>query len=190
MDDLSLPEVRRLVTAANAVRRQRDASGSAVGTDGRCAERQLDAVFRTSHTLAVYGTLAPGQPNHHIVAPLGGEWTEGLIEGDLLPVGWGAALGYPGFRPRVGGAAVAVRVLTAPYWRLLGRPLTASRALSISASWCRYSAQSSAPSGGCTQLPTSMPRPRPVPVRPRSNVSLQLTSGPWEWRLGAPPSLS
>jgi gamma-glutamylcyclotransferase (GGCT)/AIG2-like uncharacterized protein YtfP len=71
-------------------------------------------VFRTSHTLAVYGTLAPGQPNHHIVAHLGGEWTDGLIEGDLLPVGWGAALGYPGFRPRVGGAAVAVQVLTTP----------------------------------------------------------------------------
>ena len=114
MDDLSLPEVRRLVAAANAVRRQRDASSSAVGSDGRCAERQLDAVFRTSHTLAVYGTLAPGQPNHHVVAPLGGEWTDGLIEGDLLPVGWGAALGYPGFRPRVGGAAVAVQVLSAP----------------------------------------------------------------------------
>jgi len=114
MDDLSLPEVRRLVAAANAVRRQRDASSSAVGSDGRCAERQLDALFRTSRTLAVYGTLAPGQPNHHIVAPLGGEWTDGLIEGDLLSEGWGAALGYPGFRPRVGGAAVAVRVLTAP----------------------------------------------------------------------------
>jgi gamma-glutamylcyclotransferase (GGCT)/AIG2-like uncharacterized protein YtfP len=64
--------------------------------------------------LAVYGTLAPGQPNHHVVAPLGGEWTDGLIEGDLLPMGWGAALGYPGFRPRVGGDAVAVQVLTAP----------------------------------------------------------------------------
>ncbi len=114
MDDLSLPEVRRLVAAANAVRRQRDASGSAVVSDGRGAERQLDDLFGTSHTLAVYGTLAPGQPNHHIVAPLGGEWTDGLIEGDLLPVGWGAALGYPGFRPRVGGAAVAVQVLTAP----------------------------------------------------------------------------
>jgi hypothetical protein len=37
-----------------------------------------------------------------------------MIEGDLLPVGWGAELGYPGFRPRVGGDAVAVRVLTAP----------------------------------------------------------------------------
>ncbi len=81
--------------------------------DGR-AERRLDALFGTGHTLAVYGTLAPGQPNHHVLAPLGGEWTDGLIEGDLIPLGWGAALGYPGFRPRAGGDAVAVRVLTAP----------------------------------------------------------------------------
>ena len=29
-------------------------------------------------------------------------------------MGWGADLGYPGLRPRVGGDAVAVRVLTAP----------------------------------------------------------------------------
>jgi hypothetical protein len=93
MDDLSVPEVRSLVAAANAVRWQRDASGSAAGSDGRRAERQLDAIFRTSHTLAVYGTLAPGQPNHHVVAPLGGEWTDGLIEGDLLPEGWGATRG-------------------------------------------------------------------------------------------------
>ena len=114
MDDLSLSEVRRLVAAANAARSQRDALGSSVESDGRCAERELDALFRTSHTLAVDGTLAPGQPNHHVLAPLGGEWTDGLIEGDLLPAGWGAALGYPGFRPRVGGAAVAVQVLTAP----------------------------------------------------------------------------
>jgi gamma-glutamylcyclotransferase (GGCT)/AIG2-like uncharacterized protein YtfP len=114
MDDLSLPEVRRLVDAVNAERRQSDASGSAAGSKGSRAERRLDDLFGTGHTLAVYGTLAPGQPNHHILAPLGGEWTDGLIEGDLLPVGWGADLGYPGFRPRVGGEAVAVRVLTAP----------------------------------------------------------------------------
>ena len=114
MEDVSLPELRRLVAAANAARRQRDASGSAVGSEGRRAERRLDALFGTGHTLAVYGTLAPGRPNHHVVAPLGGEWTEGLIEGDLLPLGWGADLGYPGFRPRAGGDAIAVRVLTAP----------------------------------------------------------------------------
>src|SRR5215213_9707539 len=125
MDDLSLPEVRRLVDAANALRRQSDASGGAAGSDGRRAERRLDALFGSSHTLAVYGTLAPGRPNHHVLAPLGGEWTDGLIEGDLLPMGWGAALGYPGFRPRVGGEAVAVRVLTslslASAWPALDR---------------------------------------------------------------------
>ena len=64
--------------------------------------------------MAVYGTLAPGQPNHHVLAPLGGAWTDGLIEGDLLPMGWGADLGYPGFRPRAGGVAVAVQVLSTP----------------------------------------------------------------------------
>lgn len=114
MDDLSLPEVRRLVAAANAVRQQRDVSGSEMESVGRGAERQLEALFRTSHTLAVYGTLSPGRPNHHVVAPLGGEWTDGVIEGDLLQEGWAADLGYPGFRPRVGGLAVEVQVLTAP----------------------------------------------------------------------------
>jgi gamma-glutamylcyclotransferase (GGCT)/AIG2-like uncharacterized protein YtfP len=113
MDYLSLPEVRRLVDAANALRRHSDASGSAAGSDARRAEQRLDVLFGSSHTLAVYGTLAPGRPNHHVLAPLGGEWTDGLIEGDLLPLGWGADLGYPGFRPRVGGDAVAVQVLTA-----------------------------------------------------------------------------
>jgi hypothetical protein len=71
MDGLSLAEVRRLVAAANAVRWRRDTSGSAVGSDGRRAERRLDDLFGTSHTLAVYGTLVPGGPNHHVVAPLG-----------------------------------------------------------------------------------------------------------------------
>jgi hypothetical protein len=80
MDDLSLPEVRRLVAAANALRRQSDASGSAGGSDARYAEGHLDDIFGTSHTLAVYGTLAPGKPNHHVLMPLGGEWTDGLIQ--------------------------------------------------------------------------------------------------------------
>jgi gamma-glutamylcyclotransferase (GGCT)/AIG2-like uncharacterized protein YtfP len=114
MDYLSLPEVRRLVDAANALRRHSDASGSAAGSDAHRAEQRLDVLFGSSHTLAVYGTLAPGRPNHHVLAPFGGEWTDGLIEGDLLPMGWGADLGYPGFQPRVGGEAVAVQVLSAP----------------------------------------------------------------------------
>jgi gamma-glutamylcyclotransferase (GGCT)/AIG2-like uncharacterized protein YtfP len=160
MDDLSLSEVRRLVAAANAVRWRRDASGSAVGSDRRRAERQLDDLFRTSHTLAVYGTLAPGQPNHHVVAPLGGEWTDGLIEGDLLPMGWGAALGYPGFRPRVGGDAVAVQVLTAPLlataWPTLDRfegPGYQRILVPV------FSTELGLGQAGERQSPTSMPRP-------------------------------
>lgn len=81
MSDLSLADVRRLVAAANAARWPSDASESAVGWDGGEAERHLDALFGINQTLAVYGTLAPGQPNHHIVALLGGEWTDGLVEG-------------------------------------------------------------------------------------------------------------
>jgi gamma-glutamylcyclotransferase (GGCT)/AIG2-like uncharacterized protein YtfP len=104
--DFSLAEVTRLVAAANAAR--------AGDPDAADAERRLDALFRTSQTLAVYGTLAPGRPNHHVVAPLGGEWTEGVIEGDLHPVGWAATYGYPAFLPRPGGPAVPVHVLTAP----------------------------------------------------------------------------
>lgn len=114
MTDLPLPEVHRLVAAANAARWHGDGSGQAEESGAADAERQLEALFRTSQTLAVDGTLAPGEPNHHVVAPLGGEWTDGLIEGDLFPVGWGATLGYPAFRPRTGGATVAVHVLTAP----------------------------------------------------------------------------
>ena len=106
--------MNRLLAAANAARWRGDGAGRAEEAGAADAERRLDALFHASRTLAVYGTLAPGQPNHHVVAPLGGEWTDGVIEGDLVPVGWGATLGYPAFRSRAGGPAVAVKVLTAP----------------------------------------------------------------------------
>lgn len=111
--ELSLNEVTRLVAAANAARGyppQGVGDATASGTAG--AEDALEARFRVSHTLAVYGTLVPGRSNHHVVAPLGGAWTTGVVEGELSPVGWGTTLGYPAFRPQVGGAAVAVHVLT------------------------------------------------------------------------------
>jgi gamma-glutamylcyclotransferase (GGCT)/AIG2-like uncharacterized protein YtfP len=110
MMDRALEEAIRLVAAANAGR----GHGGADDGDAADSERQLESLFRTSQTLAVYGTLAPGEPNHHVVAPLRGEWTDGVVEGDLYPVGWGATLGYPAFRPRTGGAAVAVKMLTTP----------------------------------------------------------------------------
>ncbi len=47
------------------------------------------------HCLATYGTLAPGRPNHHQLANLGGRWLTGTVRGHLVSKGWGAALGYP-----------------------------------------------------------------------------------------------
>jgi|SRR5918999_3707537 gamma-glutamylcyclotransferase (GGCT)/AIG2-like uncharacterized protein YtfP len=96
-----------LIDAANAARRA--ALSAHVASD---AEAQLDSLFGTGARLAVYGSLAPGQQNHHIVAPLGGTWTEGVVEGDLVTYGWGAAIGFPALYPRSGGPAVAVHVLT------------------------------------------------------------------------------
>lgn len=60
--------------------------------------------------LAAYGSLLPGEDNHHHVATLVGRWTRGTVEGRLLDRGWAARSGYPGFLARVPGDAVAVKV--------------------------------------------------------------------------------
>jgi gamma-glutamylcyclotransferase (GGCT)/AIG2-like uncharacterized protein YtfP len=46
--------------------------------------------------LFVYGTLAPGRPNEHILAAVPGEWQPAVITGILRQEGWGAEVGYPG----------------------------------------------------------------------------------------------
>ena len=46
--------------------------------------------------LFVYGTLAPGRPNEHILAAVSGTWEPAVVRGTLLQEGWGAAVGYPG----------------------------------------------------------------------------------------------
>lgn len=46
--------------------------------------------------LFVYGTLAPGRPNEHLLAQVSGSWEPAVVRGKLLEEGWGAAAGYPG----------------------------------------------------------------------------------------------
>ncbi len=48
------------------------------------------------HRLFVYGTLAPGRPNEHVLADVPGVWEPATAMGTLFPEGWGAAMGYPG----------------------------------------------------------------------------------------------
>lgn len=100
-----------LVDAANASRARRFTSGGEASA-GRDAEAQLDSLFGAGERLAVYGSLAPGRQNHHIIEPLGGTWTSGVVEGDLATYGWGAALGFPALTLRRGGPPVPVHVLT------------------------------------------------------------------------------
>jgi gamma-glutamylcyclotransferase (GGCT)/AIG2-like uncharacterized protein YtfP len=49
-----------------------------------------------THRLFVYGTLAPGRPNEHVLADVAGQWQPATVTGKLLQEGWGAALGSPG----------------------------------------------------------------------------------------------
>ena len=46
--------------------------------------------------LFVYGTLAPGRPNEHLLGAIGGTWEIATVNGTLYQEGWGAAMGYPG----------------------------------------------------------------------------------------------
>ena len=61
--------------------------------------------------LATYGTLQPGQPNHHQLSTLAGTWTPGTVRGYLHEAGWGAAMGFPGLAIDAQGNDIAVQVL-------------------------------------------------------------------------------
>lgn len=60
--------------------------------------------------LAVYGSLAPGKENHHVLAGLRGSWSEGYVEGVLSPDGWGMTMGYPAIRWQPGAGRVPVHL--------------------------------------------------------------------------------
>ena len=102
-----------LIELANERRRRPGGTPGSATDDVRTAdaEAKLEDRYRHSERLAVYGTLAPGRSNHHVVASYGGTWTRGRVRGDLVEAGWGAAAGYPALRCRADGPWVAVEVL-------------------------------------------------------------------------------
>ncbi len=60
----------------------------------------------SDHCLIVYGTLAPGEKNHHIVVPFGGEWKEGEVRGRRF-----ICRRYPSFEWDEAGDSISVKVL-------------------------------------------------------------------------------
>lgn len=76
--------------------------------------------------LFVYGTLAPGRPNAHVLADVPGSWQAATVRGTRVARGWGAAVGYPGLVPSADGESGGVVhgfVFTSPalgaQWRRL-----------------------------------------------------------------------
>jgi gamma-glutamylcyclotransferase (GGCT)/AIG2-like uncharacterized protein YtfP len=61
---------------------------------------------RVTHPLFVYGTLAPGMPNEHVLADVPGHWESAIATGTLLEHGWAASLGFPALRLDAGGTEV------------------------------------------------------------------------------------
>ena len=64
--------------------------------------------------LFVYGTLAPGRPNEHVLAGVPGTWEPATVRGTLFPEGWGAAAGYPGIVLSEDGDEVEGLVFSSP----------------------------------------------------------------------------
>lgn len=60
--------------------------------------------------LATYGSLAPGQINHHELDGLCGHWHAGTVRGFLVEMGWGEDLGYPALVLDPEGDRVAVSI--------------------------------------------------------------------------------
>lgn len=73
--------------------------------------------------LFVYGSLAPGRPNEHILAAIPGTWEPASVSGRLREEGWGAALGFPGLDLDESGETIEGFVLSsealAAHWARL-----------------------------------------------------------------------
>ena len=65
--------------------------------------------------LFVYGTLAPGRVNHHVVENIDGVWESATLRGELIEAGWGAAMGCPGIIPSASGDIVEGHLLTSQH---------------------------------------------------------------------------
>jgi gamma-glutamylcyclotransferase (GGCT)/AIG2-like uncharacterized protein YtfP len=60
--------------------------------------------------LASYGSLRPGQINHHQLAGLKGRWIPGTVQGKRIEAGWGNTIGFPGLVLDPSGPAVDVLI--------------------------------------------------------------------------------
>jgi gamma-glutamylcyclotransferase (GGCT)/AIG2-like uncharacterized protein YtfP len=61
-------------------------------------ERAFIDKYKPDKSIIIYGTLAPNRPNHSRIEHIKGHWLKGIVKGKLVNQGWGAELGYFGFK--------------------------------------------------------------------------------------------
>lgn len=99
------PDDLALLRALNRLR------GRGAAAEREALEQRLERRYGADTRLAVYGTLAPGEPNEHQLSALAGHWFGGgAVRGRFAAQGWGAALGYPALDWSEDGPPVPVQV--------------------------------------------------------------------------------
>jgi len=61
-------------------------------------EKNFISTYKPEKSLIIYGTLAPNKPNHSVIEHIKGKWQKAVVRGKLERKGWGAELGYYGFK--------------------------------------------------------------------------------------------
>jgi gamma-glutamylcyclotransferase (GGCT)/AIG2-like uncharacterized protein YtfP len=114
-------ELNKILARLNTLRH----SSSEDEWRGCCSvvEKVVETLFSASNHLAVYGSLAPGESNHHVIADVPGQWQGGYVHGQLYDRGWGSGLGYPAMLWQPEGPTVKVHLFVSPHlprhWRRL-----------------------------------------------------------------------
>ncbi len=72
------------------------------GDYGSQLEAMFEQMYDVSQRLFVYGTLRPGEPNHHVLEPMGGQWVSASIQAGLVQL----EQGIPGIHLNPNGARV------------------------------------------------------------------------------------
>ena len=100
--------LRRSLRRLNRLRRTADGPSERAGIDA-AADVLLD---RPSTRLVVYGSLAPGEVNAHVLEPCTGRWKTGIVRGVVHDRGWESGRGFPAlvWDPEADGVEVRVFV--------------------------------------------------------------------------------
>ncbi len=75
--------------------------------------------------LFVYGTLRPGEPNHHLLSSIGGTWQKASVRGEHRETGYSTDMHYPGVILDLNGNEIEGYLFTSKHlskhWDVLDR---------------------------------------------------------------------